>query len=391
MGNKSSAATAGNGVGVGTVIGAGSLQSTVVRGRELQGEFEWRVSGWTRLIGDGLRSAPFAIASVRMRVDAHISPAGITRLSICSLESVPIRARIKLSLCSDTGSASSSSSAAATTASLERDSAVFVSIAPGKGWETALYGHEMARIVEPRDAVVCRVQTTVLSDAKAESIVLDPAAAAATAENKSGALPFADLQQNIGALLTDGRFSDVVLVAADGSEFRAHRSILAARSPVFAAMLTGEMKESKERRVVLEHLSPRALAALLTYIYTGQFHQRDKAKTQSASANAADADRAVDSDNVKSWSDAAELYRAGDQYQIPSLCFTAVQELSQWLTLATLPETLQLANLHAASQPGTSAALRSLCQNCAATNIDQVCRLLAAAAAQTRGDQSKQQ
>ncbi|CAB0037278.1 unnamed protein product [Trichogramma brassicae] len=55
------------------------------------------------------------------------------------------------------------------------------------------------------------------------------------------------LAEDYGKLLESERCSDVVLVARDGAKLQAHKVVLAARSPVFAAMFEHKMRESRER------------------------------------------------------------------------------------------------------------------------------------------------
>lgn len=70
-------------------------------------------------------------------------------------------------------------------------------------------------------------------------------------------------------LLEGGKFSDVKLVVGQ-SEFRAHKSILAARSRVFSAMFECEMKEQKDNAVMITDIEPDVMQELLRWIYVGK-------------------------------------------------------------------------------------------------------------------------
>ncbi|XP_058121603.1 ring canal kelch homolog [Anopheles ziemanni] len=59
---------------------------------------------------------------------------------------------------------------------------------------------------------------------------------------------------------------DVVLVA-DGIEIPAHKMVLASCSPYFYAMFTG-FEESRQDRITLQGVDPRALQLLIEYVYT---------------------------------------------------------------------------------------------------------------------------
>jgi speckle-type POZ protein len=63
--------------------------------------------------------------------------------------------------------------------------------------------------------------------------------------------------------------SDVYFDVGD-REFKAHKSILALRSPVFAAMFEHPTKEKLTNRVVIEDIEPDVFQELLRFIYTGR-------------------------------------------------------------------------------------------------------------------------
>ena len=53
-------------------------------------------------------------------------------------------------------------------------------------------------------------------------------------------------------------------------EFKAHKSILASRSPVFAAMFEHDLEESKQNRVVITDIKLEVAEAMIRYIYAGK-------------------------------------------------------------------------------------------------------------------------
>uniref|UniRef100_A0A3B3Q6K2 Kelch like family member 2 n=1 Tax=Paramormyrops kingsleyae TaxID=1676925 RepID=A0A3B3Q6K2_9TELE len=62
---------------------------------------------------------------------------------------------------------------------------------------------------------------------------------------------------------------DVTIVAED-VEFAAHRVVLAAGSPYFHAMFTGEMSESRAKRIRIKEMDGWTLGTLIDYVYTAE-------------------------------------------------------------------------------------------------------------------------
>ncbi|XP_067852355.1 kelch-like protein 3 isoform X3 [Heptranchias perlo] len=62
---------------------------------------------------------------------------------------------------------------------------------------------------------------------------------------------------------------DVTIVAED-VEIAAHRIVLAACSPYFCAMFTGDMTESKAKKVEIKDIDGHTLSKLIDYIYTAE-------------------------------------------------------------------------------------------------------------------------
>ena len=74
---------------------------------------------------------------------------------------------------------------------------------------------------------------------------------------------------DLGNLLVDGHLSDVVLRVGD-RKFPVHRAILAARSPVFRAMFTSDMKESVAEEIQIEDMEPDVMKEVLKCVYSDQ-------------------------------------------------------------------------------------------------------------------------
>ncbi|GIZ05260.1 protein roadkill [Caerostris extrusa] len=136
-------------------------------------------------------------------------------------------------------------------------------------------------------------------------------------------VPECHLPDDIGELFEDKKFSDVV-ISANGQEFFAHKAILAARSPVFAAMFQHDMEEKKQNRVEIYDMEADVLKEMLRFIYTGR------------------------SSNLGNMPD--DLLAAADKYALDRLKVLCEEELCQNLSIETVAEALILADLHNADQ-----------------------------------------
>ena len=63
-----------------------------------------------------------------------------------------------------------------------------------------------------------------------------------------------------------------VLLVADTVEIPCHKAVLAACSPYFYAMFTGELAEAKADRIVLQEVDGKALSLLIDFVYTAEVH-----------------------------------------------------------------------------------------------------------------------
>ena len=72
------------------------------------------------------------------------------------------------------------------------------------------------------------------------------------------------------SLLNDPSTHDVTFKTSDGGNVSGHRAIVAVSSPVFHAMLYGNMKESNEKEITLPSVDTKTFKALLLFAYTGK-------------------------------------------------------------------------------------------------------------------------
>ena len=74
----------------------------------------------------------------------------------------------------------------------------------------------------------------------------------------------------LASLLGNHSSHDVTFKTSDGGSVSGHRAIVAAGSPVFQAMLYGNMKESNEKEITLPSVNTETCKTLLSFMYTGK-------------------------------------------------------------------------------------------------------------------------
>jgi speckle-type POZ protein len=136
------------------------------------------------------------------------------------------------------------------------------------------------------------------------------------------------------ASITDDKFADFVF-KVENVKIPAHRVILAARSPVFAAMFQHDMKEKKTNETEITDVTPAAFRALLRFIYTGHCQV----------GNLAD-----------------DLLIAANKYDIQDLKQMCAKEMVKTLTADNAVEFLVLSDLHQANDLKDS-AIRFIIKN----------------------------
>ncbi|CAD6267791.1 unnamed protein product [Miscanthus lutarioriparius] len=98
----------------------------------------------------------------------------------------------------------------------------------------------------------------------------------------SASLSSSDLHQHLGKLLENQSGVDVTFVVS-GESISAHKSILAARSPIFMAEFFGNMLERSSQCVEIQDMHPTVFKAMLHYIYTDtvpELDNNDKIRNQ---------------------------------------------------------------------------------------------------------------
>ncbi|CAO2142453.1 unnamed protein product [Urochloa humidicola] len=142
------------------------------------------------------------------------------------------------------------------------------------------------------------------------------------------AAPLTDLHRNLGDLLESKVGADVKFKVGQET-FKAHRCVLAARSPVFKAELFGWMKEMKAAQVRIHDMEPRVFGAMLHFIYTDSLPEIDEG------------DRRLM---------AQHLLVAADRYRLERLKTICEDMLRNFIDTDTAATTLALAEQHGCSR-----------------------------------------
>ncbi|GFV18969.1 TD and POZ domain-containing protein 3 [Trichonephila clavipes] len=131
---------------------------------------------------------------------------------------------------------------------------------------------------------------------------------------------FETLKGDFLTLYTEGTLSDIK-VCTESKSFPAHTAVLCARSPVFKAMFSNDMKEKIKGSVDIVDLDDDTVSRMLLYMYT-------------------------DSVEDLQWESALRLYEAADKYEILSLRKKCSAFLADHLTPAYAGDALVLADRH---------------------------------------------
>lgn len=72
----------------------------------------------------------------------------------------------------------------------------------------------------------------------------------------------------LNQLRLENSLTDIILIAS-GEEIACHKNVLAISSSYFKAMFSGELRESREDKIVLKEISPWTLRRIIDYAYSG--------------------------------------------------------------------------------------------------------------------------
>ncbi|XP_065205307.1 speckle-type POZ protein B-like isoform X18 [Planococcus citri] len=132
-------------------------------------------------------------------------------------------------------------------------------------------------------------------------------------------MPECDLSKNFASFFESQTSTDVVL-SVNGKDFHAHKTVLAARSPVFCAMFKHSTKENELNRVDIVDINEAVVEEMLKYIYTGKCDDLDEL--------------------------AEGLLAAADKYDLSRLKIMCAKKLIKGLSFENATNVLILADMH---------------------------------------------
>ncbi|KAL4308456.1 hypothetical protein GQ457_01G044430 [Hibiscus cannabinus] len=159
-------------------------------------------------------------------------------------------------------------------------------------------------------------------------------------------VPPSDMGQNLRALLESENGCDIIFQVGDET-FKAHKLILAARSPVFKAQFFGLVGDPNLDKVVVKDFEPSIFKAMLLFIYTDKLP---------------DVREITDSTSLCTSTNMVQhLLAAADLYNLDRLKVLCEAKLCEELNADTVATTLALAEQHHCAQ------LKAICLKFAAT------------------------
>ena len=183
---------------------------------------------------------------------------------------------------------------------------------------TQLYQHDSLTFI--LDVEIC------LPDSKTTTVFPQNPDSAALIETEDQTVRgeiTAKLQADYGNLFESSAHSDVVLKCGSRT-FSCHKAILTSRSPVFEAMFSHNLRESRHNEVEINDLEPDSVRIMLKYIYSGNLEPHTNTNNK-------------------------ELLCAADKYQLTQLKTACELSLSRGIDIASCVELLVLADTHSAN------------------------------------------
>lgn len=163
-------------------------------------------------------------------------------------------------------------------------------------------------------------------------------------------VPDSDIGAHFGMFLENGEGSDVTFNVC-GVKFRAHKLVLAARSPEFENEFFNGM-EDHDHEIVVHDMEPKVFKALLHFLYTDNLIEDEEFSESSSSC-------------MPSLSDilAAKLLAAADKYGLTRLRLMCESVLCKDISVNSVANILALADRYCAVE------LKSVCLKFAAENL----------------------
>ncbi|XP_019157283.1 PREDICTED: BTB/POZ and MATH domain-containing protein 3-like isoform X3 [Ipomoea nil] len=161
-------------------------------------------------------------------------------------------------------------------------------------------------------------------------------------------IPASDMGLNLKYLLDSEVGSDIVFQVGEET-FKAHKLILAARSPVFKAQFFGLIGNPNTDKVELEDIEPSIFKAMLQFLYTDQLPNLHEIIGSTSTCT--------------STIMMQHLLAAADRFGLDRLKQLCEAKLCEEVTVDTVATTLSLADQHRCLQ------LKTICLKFAATNL----------------------
>ncbi|WVZ59020.1 LOW QUALITY PROTEIN: hypothetical protein U9M48_009230, partial [Paspalum notatum var. saurae] len=173
------------------------------------------------------------------------------------------------------------------------------------------------------DCLTIRCDIAVIGEARTEDTAVPGASFVV--------VPLPDWSLHFRALLQGGKGTDVRFLVGDET-FAAHRCVLAARSPVFDALLFGAMKEgtSPQSCIRIDDMEPQVFQSLLHFIYADSLPETEG--------------QAGDDESGAAMSQ--HLLEAADRYSMQRLKLICEDRLCRNIDVSTVATTLALAEQH---------------------------------------------